>query len=136
METITLYHDIRVFYVKDKTHSLSLPEIYQDLIKNVPFARDRMYYGIVTDEQGCYRHRLAVEQLTRNEGRELNLELHIIRRGIYLSSIIRNYQQNVTEIERVFQRLRLEAGQDQYECRVEWYFNATDVACMLRLKQD
>jgi len=50
METITMYHDIRVIYVKKNTSSLSLPQAYQELIKNVPFACDRMYYGILVPE--------------------------------------------------------------------------------------
>jgi len=136
METITLYHDTRVFYVKKNTSSLSLPEAYQELIKNVPFARDRMYYGIVVRENGSLCYRLAVEQLIRNENRDVNLELHTIKRGIYLSSIVRDYLHDLMEIERVFQRLLLERGLDNDENRVEWYFNGRDVACMMRLKQD
>ena len=131
-----MYHDIRVFYVKKNSSSLSLPEAYQELIKNVPFAGDRMYYGIIVRENGCLCYRLALEQLTRNESRDLNLEHHIIKRGTYLSSIVRNYLQDIMEIERVFQRLLLEPGLDNDENRVEWYFNGMDVACMLRLEQD
>src|SRR5579863_1684059 len=136
METITMYHDIRVFYVRKNTSSLSVPEAYQELIKNVPFVQDRMYYGIIVRENGSLRYRLAVEQLTRGENRDSNLELHIIKRGVYISSIVRNYLQDMMEIERVFQRLLLEPGLDNDESRVEWYFNGRDVACMLRLKQD
>ncbi len=115
-----MYHDIRVFYVKKNISSSDLPEAYQELIKNVPFARDIMY-------------RLAVEQLTRHENRELNLESHTIKRGIYRSAIVRNYLQDIMEIERVFQRLRLEPGVDNEENRIEWYLNGMDVACMIRL---
>jgi hypothetical protein len=136
METITMYHDISVFYVKKNTSSLSLSEAYQELIKKVPFAKDRMYYGILVRESGCLCYRLAVEQLTRHEDKDLNLERHIIKRGIYLSSIVRNYLQDIMEIERVFQSMLLEPGLDNDENRVEWYFNGKDVACMLRLKQD
>ena len=135
METITIYQDIRVFYVKKNSSSLSLPEAYQELIKNVPFPRDRMYYGIIVREKGCLCYRLAVEQLTHSEARDLNLELHIIKRGIYLSSIVRNNLQDIMEIERVFQRMLLEPGLDNDENRVEWYFNGNDVAYLLRLKQ-
>ena len=131
-----MYHDIRVFYVKKNTSSVSLPVAYQELIKNVPFARDRMYYGILIRENGCLCYRLAVEQLTRNENRDLNLELHIIKRGIYISSIVRNYLQDIMQIERAFQRLISEPGLDNDENRVEWYFNGTDVACMIRLEQE
>jgi len=131
-----MYHDIRVFYVKKNSSSLSLPEAYQELIQNVPFPGDRMYYGIIVRENGCLCYRLALEQLTRNESRDLNLEHHIIKRGTYLSSIVRNYLQDIMEIERVFQRLLLEPGLDNDENRVEWYFNGMDVACMLRLEQD
>ncbi len=136
METITMYHDIRVFYVKKNSSSLSLPQAYQELIKSVPFPGDRMYYGIIVRENGCLCYRLALEQLTRNESRDLNLEHHIIKRGTYLSSIVRNYLQDIMEIERVFQRLLLEPGLDNDENRVEWYFNGMDVACMLRMEQD
>ena len=131
-----MFHDIRVFYVKKNTTSLSLPQAYEQLIKNVPFAWDRMYYGILVRENGCLCYRLAVEQLTRNENRDLNLELHIIKRGVYLSAIVRNYLQNIMKIEHVFQQLLLEPGLDDNENRVEWYFNGKDVACMQRLKQD
>ncbi len=130
-----MYHDIRVFYVKKNTSSTSLPEVYQELIKNVPFAGDRMYYGILVRENGCLCYRLAVEQLTRNENRELNLERHIIKRGIYLSYIVRNYLQDIMKIEHAFQLLLSEPDLDNDETRVEWYFNGTDVACMLRLNQ-
>jgi hypothetical protein len=136
METITMYHDIQVFYVKKNTSSVSLPEAYQELIKNVPFARDRMYYGIIVRENGTLCYRLAVEQLTRNENIDLNMERHIIKRGVYLSSIVRDYLQDITEIERVFRRLLLEPGLDNGENRVEWYFSGKDMACMLPLKQD
>ena len=131
-----MYHDIRVIYVKKNTSSLSLPQAYQELIKNVPFACDRMYYGILVPENGSLCYRLAVEQLTSYENRDLNQELHTIKRGIYLSAIVRNYLQDIKEIERVFHRLQLEPGLDDVENRVEWYFNGKDVACMMRLKQD
>ena len=130
-----MYHDIRVFYVKKNSSSISLPEEHQELIKKVPFARDGMHYGIVIRENGCRCYRLAVEQLTRMENRDSDLELHVIKRGTYLSSIVRNYLENLMEIERVFQRLLLEAGLDNDESRVEWYFNGTDVACMLPLNE-
>jgi len=107
-----MFHDIQVFYVKKNTSSLSLPQVYQELIQNVPFACGRMYYGILVPENGCLCYRLAVEQLSRYENRDLNLELYIIKRGIYLSAIVRNYLQNIKEIENVFQSLRLEPGLD------------------------
>jgi hypothetical protein len=136
METITMYHDIRVFYVRTPAAYLSIPDAYQELIKTIPFAKDRMYYGIISYENGCGRYRLAVEQLTQHEGRELNLELHVIKRGVYLSSIVRNYLQDITEIERTFERLLSQTGQYDHQNRVEWYFNGKDVACMVRLKKE
>jgi hypothetical protein len=136
METITIYHDIRVLYVKKNTSSLSIPEAYDELIKNVPFAQHRMYYGIIVQENESVCFRLAVEQLTRNENRDLNLELYTIKRGVYVSSIVRNYLRDIMQIEHAFQRLLLEPGLDNDESRVEWYFNGKDVACMLRVKQD
>lgn len=103
--------------------------------KNVPFAGDRMCYGIHVRENGCLRYRLALEQLNRNENRDLKLELHTIKRGVFLSAIVRNYLQDIMKIERVFQHLLLEPGLDDDENRAEWYFNGKDVACMIRLKQ-
>ena len=77
-----------------------------------------------------------MEQLTRNENRDINLERYIIKRGIYLSSVVRNYLQDIMEIERAFQRLLLEPSLSNDENRIEWYFNGMDVACILRLNQD
>ncbi len=136
METITLYHDIKVFYVKTNTVSRSIPEAYQELITHVPYARDRMYYGITVYENGCACYRLGVEQLTQNEGRELNLALHVIKRGVYLSAIVRNYLEDIVKIDRVFQHMMTQPILTEDKNKIEWYFNGSDVACMLRLKQD
>jgi hypothetical protein len=133
MEKIVINKDISVFYVKAKKFPEGIQKAFDTLHVKIPGSQDRVFYGISRPEVGEICYKAAVEELYPGEAEVFHLELLQIRKGIYLSEIVKEYMKNISEISQTFQRLLGHPDLDPDGYCVEWYFNARDVNCMVRL---
>src|SRR4030081_1877810 len=98
METITQDKDITVFCVTAKSFPDGVMEAHQKLHSLVPFSTQRKYFGISRPENGVIVYRAAAEELTPGEGKKLNCETLVLKKGKYISKTIHDYMKDIPSI--------------------------------------
>lgn len=134
METITINNDITVFYVTAKTYPDGIKAAHEKLHTLIPFSEKRRYFGISRPEDGGeIVYRAAAEELVAGEGKKLNLETVVLKKGKYRSITLHDYLKNLDGIYLAFQEILEQPDLDPNGYCVEWYTNNIDVQCMVRL---
>lgn len=133
METITLDHDIKVFYVTAKSFPNGIMEAYGQLYALVPPSSGRRYFGISRPENGVIVYRAAVEEATPGEAEKYHCDTMVLQKGKYLARTIADFMSNLPAVGATFQQLIAQPGVDLQGYCVEWYLNDKDVTCMVRL---
>lgn len=134
METTQIDKDITVFYVTAGQFPSGIMDAHQKLHTLVPFSTGRKYFGISRPENGNLVYRAATEELNPGEGKSLGCKTLTLKKGNYISQTITNYQEELESISNTFKTLLDQPGIDPKGYCVEWYFNPTDVKCMVRLE--
>jgi hypothetical protein len=135
METITLDHDIKVFYVTAKTFPGGIMDAHKKLHELVPFSTGRKYFGVSRPENGAIVYKAAAEEINQGEAEKLNCDALLLERGKYICLTINDYMKDIQSIDRSFKELLLYPGLDPKGYCVEWYFNDKDVKCLIRLNE-
>ncbi len=136
METIRIDKDIAVFYVTAGSFPSGIMDAHQRLHALVPFSHTRRYFGISRPEQGTIVYRAGAEELVPGEGKHLGCETMVLKKGKYIVDTIKNYQENIESIGETFQTLLAKPNLDPQGYCIEWYFNTTDVRCMIRMQEE
>jgi hypothetical protein len=135
MKTYHLDKDIHVFCQAAKSFPDGVQEAHQSLHRMVSFSPQRKYYGISwMDKDGTIIYKAAAEELTPGELSKHNLEPFTIRNGDYVYIDIKNFRDNIPAIGQAFDQLKSDKRIDPQGVALEWYYNDTDVRCMIRLK--
>ncbi len=135
MEITKLHNDIIVFYIPAKSFPQGIQEAHQTLHGNMPFSKERKYFGLSRPENGMIRYKAAAEALAQDEPDTVKLKTMTIKKGDYISQIVLKYQEDLQSIDRAFKELLLHPGLDPQGYCVEWYLNDQDVKCMIRLDE-
>lgn len=135
MEPYTLAKDIEVFYVQAASFPEGITPAFQQLAALLPAVEGRRLYGISRPEnnQGIV-YRAAVAAAFPGEGGQYGCESFIIRKGVYISEVLKNYEEDIAEVSRTFDRLLAQPELDPQGYCLEEYINGTDVRCMVPLK--
>lgn len=135
MEPHTLTKDIEVFYVQAASFPEGIAPAFQQLASLLPSMEGRRLYGISRPEndQGIV-YRASVAATFPGEGGQYGCENFIIRKGVYISEVLKNYEKDIIEVSRTFDRLLAQPGLDPQGYCLEEYMNGTDVRCMVPLK--
>lgn len=135
MEKTKFDKDIKVFYVNAKSFPEGIQEAHQKLHSLITFSKDRKYFGVSRPEQGGgIVYRAAAEELEPGEAEKLHLETLVLKKGEYVSIIIKDFAKDIMSIDRAFKELLALPDLDPQGYCVEWYYNEKDVNCMIRLK--
>lgn len=137
MEKFHLDHDIHVFCIRAKSFPAGILEAHQKLHSLVPFTMERNYFGISRPEEGggiVYRAGMTV--LTPGELAKHDLEEFIIKKGEYVSKILKNYMEDASVMEKTFKEQLAEPNIDPDGACIEWYMGLEEVRCMVRLKEN
>lgn len=141
METITLEHPINVFYITAKSFPDGIMDAHKTLYE-LMHSEKRNYFGISHPEDGSIIYKAAAEEIKEGEAQKLNCDKMILKKGNYISLTVIAYMKDIQSIDRAFQQLLSYPGLDPNGYCVEWYspggkagLNATDVKCMIRLKE-
>lgn len=135
MEPYTVAHDIEVFYVKATSFPEGIKPAFDQLLGLLPNMNGRRRYGISRPEGGHeIVYRAAVAAQSPGEGANYGLDSFIIRKGVYMSEILKDYEQHLQEVSPTFDRLLQTPGLDPQGYCLEDYFNEKDVRCMVPLK--
>jgi hypothetical protein len=135
METTQISNDIKLLFLQAKSFPGGIMAAFDDLRAKIPGSEVRNCYGISRPEKGKILYWAGVEELYPGEAEILHCETMIMQKGLYVSAVIPDFMKNPGEIGSTFQILLTEPGLDPKGFCVEWYFNETDVKCMIR-KQD
>ncbi|HEX4851544.1 MAG TPA: hypothetical protein VFV08_12090 [Puia sp.] len=134
-ETINLDKDISTVCITAKSFPDGVMAAYDELTKLVPNAKTRKIFGLSRPGKGTITYKAAAEEINSEEAKNLHLEEITIKKGKYISSIIKDYMKNLTEFGKTFQELLTTPNLDPDGYCVEWYFNDNDVRCMVRVLQ-
>jgi hypothetical protein len=134
MKTFNIPRDIHVLYIQARSFPDGIMEAFNTLREQVPGPETRMVYGISYPENGTITYKAAIEKLYPEEAAHVNCPSMIIPNGEYVFAIIKDFMHHIQEIGICFRELLAYPGIDPEGFCVEWYFNETDVQCMIRLK--
>jgi hypothetical protein len=135
MDKFTLKEDIKVFCVTASSFPEGISAAHEKLHALLPSDAARRFYGISFPQSlGKIIYKAAVEQEYEGEAEKLGCEKFIIKKGEYISSIIKDYSNNIPSIGETFRRMLSDPRIDPEGCCVEVYLNDRDMQCMVRLK--
>ena len=133
METFTLDKDINLIYVQASSFPEGILNAFDTLYSKVSDIHKRRQFGISRPENGKIAYKAAVEELLSGEASILGLQFMSIPKGRYVSAIVKDFMNNVSDIGNTFNQLLGVNGIDSQGYCVECYLNPTDVKCMVRL---
>lgn len=134
METMMLNEDISIFGFQVKTFPNGIDKAFDALVALVPEGVNRSYYGLshmTNDNKVVYI--AAVEEKKSGEAEKYNHTRYIIRKGKYISVLVRNWRQKTGSIKDVFHSMMDEKAIDHTAPCIEWYKNDDEMYCMLKL---
>lgn len=132
METRKIDEDIVVFYVEASSFPDGVLATHQKLHSMIPFSTARKFFGISRPEDGEIRYKAGAEELSANEGASHNCKTLVLKRGDYYNITITDFMKNISAIGEAFQQILHQPDIDQNGYCVEWYYNDSDVHCMVR----
>lgn len=134
MEIITIDNDIKVFYITASSFPDGVLAAHQTLHGLISYSENRKYFGLSRPENnGDIVYRAAAEELNDGEARELNLETITLKKGHYVSLLVKDFMKDISGIEKAFNQLLTYPGLDPQGYCVELYLGQKDVQCMVRL---
>lgn len=134
METISVIEDITVMYVTATSFPDGIMEAHEKIHAMLPVLSARKFYGVSRPENKVIVYRAAVEVLHPNEPATFQLETLMLKKGNYISQLIKDYTKDVQSIGNAFDELLSHPYLDPQGYCVEWYLdNNKDVQCMIRL---
>jgi hypothetical protein len=135
MEIITLEDDITVMYVQARSFPEGIMDAHQELNGKMPLSKNRKHFGISRPESGVIRYKAGEEQLQRGEAARVGLKTMTLKKGKYITTTVVNYSRDPSGIRHAFDILLTDPRIDPEGYCVEWYFNDSDVRCMVRLAE-
>ena len=136
METYTFPQNITAIYVEASSFPNGVLAAHKTLRAKVGEGAGRRFFGIsYPNEKGEIIYKAAAGELYPGEAGELGLATFTIRKGDYISELLKDWMKQEGKIKDVFQDLLKQAGAnvagDGY-C-LEEYINDTDVRLMVTL---
>ncbi len=135
METITIDNDITVFYVAATSFPNGVLAAHTKIRAVTPPSPGRKYFGLSRPENGVIAYKAAAGELNSGEASSLNLDTIVLKKGKYLCITIYDFIKDTPAIRNAFQQLIAQPGLDPQGYCVEWYYNDTDIKCMVRLAE-
>jgi hypothetical protein len=133
MEKYSLDKDLKIFYVTASSFPEGIPAAYQELGRLVPLSKERTLYGISRPEGGPIIYRAGVEELYEGEAEKYGCPSLVLKKGTYISSILKDYMKAPELIGCEFKALLETPGLDPQGYCVEVYLSGVEVRCMVRM---
>ena len=135
MKTISIAEDIKVMYVTATSFPEGIMEAHEKIHSIVAVKSGRRFFGISRPENKTIVYRAAVEVLKLDEPATFKLETLLLKKGNYVSLLVKNYAKDVESVGRAFDTLLSHPHLDPQGYCVERYLdNNKDVECMIRLE--
>ena len=133
MEKYELVKDINVFYVPADSFPEGIKPAFERLESLIPPEENRTVFGLSwPDKHGKILYKAALEERYPGEGKKYGLNSFVIKKGSYISELVKSFASDVSQIGQTFQRLLEDPDIDPNGFCVEWY-KGPDVLCMVGL---
>jgi hypothetical protein len=135
MENFILNEDIKVFCETASSFPDGVLAVHQKMHSIASFTPERKYFGLSRpNEKGAIVYKAGAAELFPGELEKYKLEEIIVKKGNYISFVVRDFMNDISAIGQTFQKMLSSTDIDPQGWCVEWYFNEKDVRCMVRLK--
>jgi len=135
METSIFGHDIKVLCITAVSFPNGVLEAHQQLHALLPDIKRRRIFRISSpDQNGKIIYKAATEILNSEEIHQSDREFFVIKKGPYISVLIKNFMDDVSNIGKTFEKLIKQPNIDPEGYCLEEYINETDVRCMVGIK--
>jgi hypothetical protein len=125
-----LKKDMKVFCVRANSFPNEIGQAFGALINLLPTVEGRTFFGI--SFQGKNHNMIynaAVLEAFEGEGAKYGCETFTIKKGEYLSEMLKGWKKNEASIGQTFKRMSEVRNDTVFPC-VEWY-QGEDVFCMV-----
>lgn len=134
MQEFQILKDIQLWCVVATSFPQGVLRAHETLRALLPAQDERKFYGIsCPNREGSIVYKAGVEHKADDKADLLKCESLVLKKGIYIGTVIQNFHSNVQQIGEVFQELIANPLIDPEGFCVEVYLNETDVQCMIRL---
>jgi hypothetical protein len=136
MEKFNIENDIRVLIIEAESFPEGVMDAHKLLHSKIPFSSERRYFGISSpDKNGEIIYKAAAEVLFEDESSKFDCETFIINKGEFNSIYISDFMNNIQSIGQTFLELLSSPEIEPNGYCLEWYINAKDVLCMVKLNE-
>ena len=133
MEKYIFDEDLRIYTITAKSFPEDIGGVHHRLYKIFPPNPPRKYFGISRPENGKIIYKAGSEVFYNDEIDLKLVEPFIIQKGNYISILIKDFRNNLSQIENSFKILTSEKSIDPNGYCIEYYFNSEDVRCMIKV---
>jgi len=134
MEKYFIEKDIKTFYVTATDFPAGVLKAHQTLHALLPATAKRTFYGIsFPGKDRAIIYRAAVEESYAGEAEQLHCDTFIIRKGRYISELLKDFMEDVTMVGKTFQQLLALPDLDSNGYCLEIYPNEKDMICLVKL---
>lgn len=124
--------DVEVMYVESTTGLAGAAHAFDTLEAAFPTLRGRKFYGTFQPPAGPYRACVAIEP--GDDVAALGFSTWTIAGGKYSRARVANWEENLAEIGKTFQRMREENEHDVSRPSVEFYRSQRELVLFLPVK--
>ena len=133
MEKYELVKDVVLMYVPAPSFPEGILSAFKKLENKLGSPNDRTCFGISwPDQNGKIMFKAAAGEKYSGEAKNHELDIFTIRKGFYISELIKDYKKNMSQIGVVFQQLLHHPELDTNSYCLEWY-KGDDVLCLVKL---
>jgi hypothetical protein len=134
MKTTIFDHNITIGYIQADSFPDGIMPAYEALHRKIPFSPDRKFLSVSRPEgNGDISYKAGAEMLDSDEPAQFGLPTLTLKKGEYLTITVENFMDDIPAIGKAFEELMQSPDIDPQGYCVEWYFNETDVHCMIRM---
>lgn len=129
-----LENDIQLLCLTADFSEDGIEQAHQQLHARVANSDKRKSFGLsFVSDRGIVPYDAAIETLHAGEAETFGLESFLLRKGKYMSLLVKGGRKNRDEIGSAFSKMLFQKNADPQGYCIEWYLNDADVQCMVRL---
>jgi hypothetical protein len=126
--------DIKVICTTASSFPEGVQMAHKKLHSLFPATQRRTFYGIShPDKSGNIIYKAAADELNEGEAAQFNLERFTIRKGNYISEVLRDWVKDEMSVGKTFRKLLSDQRIDKKGYCLEIYLNDNDMRCLVPL---
>ena len=126
--------DIKVLCITASSFPAGVQMAHKKLYSLFPVTERRTFYGISSpDKSGNIIYKAAADELNEGEATQFNLETFTIRKGNYISEVLKDWRKDEMSVGKTFKKLLSDQRIDKKGYCLEIYLNENDMRCLVPL---